>query len=171
MLNPFAKARLDPELEITVDEAFEGVARTCEIKGIGKVAVRLAAGLRDGDVVELERGRRAVVRIAAEPGRAIVGDDLRLSVPVDPRLVEDGGRIEVETPFGPRVIWSPPGLPTDALLKIRDCGLPAREERPQGHAFVKLEPDPALSDRVAREMLDRFTAAWTPNIRARRLYG
>lgn len=164
----------EPELEISVDEAFQGVAREGELAWIGRIGVRLPAGLRDGDLVELDTGRsgRAPlsvrVRIAAEPGRAIDGDDLRLTVPVDPQLIEDGGRVEIETPYGVRTIWTPPALPAGALHRIRDCGLPARGSRPQGHAFVRLEPDSALSGRVAHALLDRFAAAWTPDAPMRR---
>jgi curved DNA-binding protein len=163
------KIKPELELEITVDEAFQGVARSCEIKGLGKIGLRLPAGLRDGDVIELEGGRRVAVRIALEPGRVVFGDDLRVTMPIDPQVLKDGGRLVVETPYGQRVIWSPPGLPKDALLKVRECGLPARGARPQGDIFVRLEPDPALGERRAREMLDRFTAAWTPNGRAARV--
>jgi curved DNA-binding protein len=159
----------EPELEISIDEAFLGVARDCEIAGLGRIGVRLPAGLRDGDLVELETGRggRAPlsvrVRITPEPGRAILGNDLRLTLAVDPQLIERGGRVEVDTPYGLRTIWTPPALPASALHRIRDCGLPARGERSQGHAFVRLEPDPGLSGRIARALLDRFATAWTPD--------
>lgn len=169
-----AASPAEAELEISVDEAFQGVARDCEVAGIGRIGVRLPAGLRNGEIVELETGRSGReplsvrVRIAAEPGRAIDGDDLRLTVPVDPRLIEDGGRVEIETPYGARTIWTPPALPAGALHRIRDCGLPARGNRPQGHAFVRLESDPALSGRIAHALLDRFAAAWTPDAPMRR---
>ena len=111
------------------------------------------------------------IRITPEPGRAIVGNDLRLTLAVDPQLIERGGRVEVDTPYGARTIWTPPALPAGALHRIRDCGLPARGERSQGHAFVRLEPDPGLSDRIARALLDRFAAAWTPDAPMRRAAG
>jgi len=170
-----SESAAEPELEISIDEAFEGVARDCEIAGLGRIGVRLPAGLRDGDLVELAAGRggreplSVRVRIAAEPNRAIVGNDLRLTVAVDPRLIEDGGRVSVETPYGARTIWAPPALPASALHRIRDCGLPARGERSQGHAFVRFEPDPGLSGRIARALLDRFATAWTPDAPLRRV--
>jgi len=171
---PQSASLAQPELEISVDEAFRGVARDCEIAGLGRIGVRLPAGLRDGERVELEAGRdgreplSVRVRITPEPGRTIVGDDLRLTLAVDPQLIEDGGRVTVETPDGPRTIWTPPGRPEGALHRIRDAGLPARGERSQGHAFVRLQPDPALSGRIARALLDRFAAAWTPDAPMRR---
>ena len=174
MLSFRAKTRPEPELEISIDEAFQGVARDCEIVGVGRIGVRLPAGLRDGDRFELDtrRGGRAPlflrIRIAAEPDQTIEGDDLRLTLAVDPQLITDGGRVEVETPYGPRMMWTPPARPEGALLKLSDCGLPARGERPQGHAFVRLAPDPALSGRIAGDLLDRFAAAWTPDAPMRR---
>jgi curved DNA-binding protein len=168
------ESRAEPEFAISIDEAFLGVARDGEIAGIGRIGVRLPPGLRDGDLVQLEPGRSGReplsvrVRIAAEPGRAIVGNDLRLTLAVDPQLIEHGGRVEVDTPYGVRTIWTPPALPAGALHRIRDCGLPARGQRSQGHAFVRLEPDPGLSSRIARALLDRFAAAWTPDALLRR---
>ena len=171
---PQSASLAQPELEISVDEAFQGVARDGEIAGLGRIGLRLPAGLRDGDLVKLDPGRggreplSVRVRIAAEPGRTVEGDDLRLTLAVDPQLIEDGGRVTVETPYGARTIWTPPAMPAGALHRIRDCGLPARGDRPQGHAFVRLQPDPALSGRIARALLDRFAAAWTPDAPMRR---
>lgn len=170
MLSLRPKFRADPDLEISVDEAFSGVARTAELRGVGRVGLKLPAGLRDGELVSLDGGVRVVIRIALEPGRVIMGDDLRLTHPVDPQLLEDGGRVEVETPYGTRVLWRAPGLASDTLLRVRDGGLPARDGWPQGHCFVRLEPDPALSGRLARDMLDRFTASWTPHGRRERKF-
>jgi curved DNA-binding protein len=156
----------EPELEISIDEAFQGVARTVTLEGVGAIGVRLPAGMRTGDLVMLPTiGREALgrrIRIVSEPGRAVVGDDLWLTLPTDPRLIEDGGRLQVETPYGPRFVWTPRGLPGSAMLKVRDCGLPAREGHPQGHAFVKLTPDPARAEGQARTLLHRFATVWAP---------
>lgn len=165
---PRASARppAEPEFEISVDEAFQGVARAVTLEGVGTLGVRLPVGMRTGDLVMLPAigraplGRR--IRIVSEPGRAVVGDDLWLTVAADPRLIEDGGRLQVETPYGARFVWTPKGMPGSAMLKVRDCGLPARDGHPQGHAFVKLTPDPARAEGPARTLLHRFAAAWTP---------
>jgi curved DNA-binding protein len=158
----------EPELEISIDEAFEGVARMAEIKGAGRVGVRLPAGMRTGDLVSLPIQGRAKplerrIRIVSEPGRAVVGDDLWLTVPVDPFIIEDGGRVEVDTPYGARTVWAPRGLPKGAMVRVKDCGLPAHDGHRQGHAFLKLSPDPALAEGGARDLLDRFASAWTPD--------
>jgi curved DNA-binding protein len=151
-------------LEITIAEAFAGVRRPWKPRGEASVALALPAGLRDGEQVEITRDERpltARIRIAPEPDRAVVGDDLWLTLAVDPHLLEDGGRVEVETPYGRRNVWAARGLPLDAKLRLKDCGLPARGEAPAGHAFVKLVPDPTLSGSAARALLDRFAATWT----------
>ena len=170
------RPKAEPELEISIDEAFEGVARTVEIAGAGRIGVRLPAGMRTGDVVMLPAhgrgeplGRR--VRIVSEPGRAVVGDDLWLTVPTDPLVVQDGGRVEVETPYGSRTVWAPRGLPRDAMVKVKDCGLPARDGYPQGHAFLKLVADPARAEGGARDLLVRFACAWTADAEPSRRAG
>lgn len=166
-------ARLEPELAISIDEAFSGVARGWKHKG-RMLLVSLPAGLRPGERVQIDdRGGAVAARVCILPDRhrAVVGDDLWLTIAVDPVLLQDGGRLEVETPYGRRNVWAPRGLSGEALLRVKDCGLPARGEAAQGHAFLKLIPDAALSGSRAREMLDRFAAAWTVAPPPRRAVG
>jgi curved DNA-binding protein len=152
------------ELEITIAEAFAGVRRPWKPRGEDSVSLALPAGLRDAEQVEIpgaERTLTARIRIAPEPDRAVIGDDLWLTLAVDPHLLEDGGRVEVETPSGRRNVWVPRALPQDARLRIKGCGLPARDDAPAGHVYVKLVPDPSLAGSAARALLDRFAATWT----------
>lgn len=155
-----------PEVGISIDEACLGGARILLV-GTGQAFYwRFEPGLRDGDMVrgpspfgELE----FYVRIAEEVQRKVIGNDLWITLGVDPWLLEDGGRLEASTPFGPRSVWVPRGLPGDAMLRLKDCGLPARAGCPQGHALLKLFPDPALAGSGLRGVFSRLSSALAPD--------
>ncbi|MDP2117381.1 MAG: J domain-containing protein, partial [Brevundimonas sp.] len=88
-------------------------------------------------------------------------DDLYMSCSVPPRLLEDGGRLEVETHAGPRSAWLVAGH-QPLRLRLKGLGLPARGTRPQGHLFVTLEPSEDAPS-AAEDLLVRFTRVWTPD--------
>ena len=158
-----------PEVEITIEEACLGGARVVPILADRAFYWRIEPGLRDGDLVREPSPFGELVfrvRIAAEPQRQVMGGDLWITLGVDPWLLEDGGRLEASTPFGPRSVWVPRGLPADAMLRLKDCGLPARGGYPQGHALLKLFPDPVLAGSGLRAVFDRLSSAVAPNARA-----
>jgi len=142
----------------------------------GRIAVRLAGrtldirlprGLRSGEHLRL-RGAGGggadvylPVLIRAADGLSVVGDDLYMDWPVPNRLMEDGGRLEIDTHAGPRSAWIVAGH-APLRLRLAGLGLPARGARPQGHLFVNLQPsDDAPS--AAEDLLVRFTRVWTPD--------
>lgn len=156
-----------PTLEITIHEALNGLRRPVRVPDGRDISVKLPAGLRTGETVRLKgRGKdggdlELRVRITSEPNRTVVGDDVWLTVPVEPRVLRDGARVEVDTPTGPVNVWVPRSFPTEGRLRLKGEGLPARSGRPQGHMFLKFVPaDPAEESR-ARSMLSKFASAWT----------
>jgi curved DNA-binding protein len=163
------EAAVTPEVEITIEEACLGGARALSVLGDKAFYWRIEPGLRDGDLVREPSpfGELAFrIRIAAEPDRKVMGSDLWITRGVDPWLLEDGGRFEAATPFGPRSVWVPRGLPGDAMLRLKDCGLPARGGYLQGHALLKLVPDPALAGSGLRAVFNRLSSAVAPKARA-----
>ncbi|MFJ6023718.1 DnaJ C-terminal domain-containing protein [Brevundimonas sp. NPDC092305] len=152
-----------PTAVLTPIQALRGGRAVLQVDG-RKFGTRLPRGLRSGDVIRVrDAGGRLTlpVLIRGEAGLSVIGDDLHMSWPVSPDLIEDGGRLEIETHAGPRSLWITPGQPS-LRLRIRDLGLPARGDRPAGHLFVTLTP----SSRVVsptEERLARFTRVWTPD--------
>ena len=142
----------------------------------GQVAVRLAGrtlnirlprGLRSGEHLRL-RGAGAggadvylPVLIRRADGLSAVGDDLFMDAPVPTRLLEDGGRLEIDTHAGARSAWIVAGQ-TPLRLRLKGLGLPARGSRPQGHLFVALQPSDDVPS-AAEDLLVRFTRVWTPD--------
>jgi curved DNA-binding protein len=159
-------------LEITPQEAFAGLARSVRLPNGRSLGLRLPGGLRNGAPVRLKgQGKGGAdlflrVRIVAEGDWSAAGDDLWLTVRVDPRVLSDGGRLEVETLAGPRSVWVPRGLSEPARLRLKGLGLPPAAERPRGHLYLKLEAEEAGAFSGARERLRRFARAWADGARA-----
>ena len=149
-------------------QALEG--GTVEVR-LGKrtLRIRVPAGLRTGDHVRLTGaapdGNDLYLPVLIRPTASlrIMGDDVYMRWPVSQRLLDDGGRVEIETHAGPRSAWIVAGLAsTTTQLRLKGLGLPARGRRPQGHLFVTLEPcvdAPSSAD----DLLARFTRVWTPD--------
>lgn len=135
--------------------------------GARTLRVRIAPGLRTGDHVRLKSGAddgadlHLPILIRPIDGLSALGGDLHMTSPAAARLLEDGGRVEIETHAGPRSAWVAPGLTTPVRLRLRGLGLPARGTRAAGHLFVTLTPN-ADAPSAAEALLTRFTRAWTP---------
>jgi len=124
------------------------------------IRVRLPAGLRSGDTVRAG-GASLTVAITAEAAMLVRGDDLWLSVDVDPRTLVEGGRIALETPLGRRIVWVTRKAGERGLVRVVGQGLPARGSHRQGHLFVRLSARRGgQADSAARALLRRFAAAW-----------
>jgi curved DNA-binding protein len=123
------------------------------------IRVRAPAGLRTGDTVRAA-GASLTVAIISDPAMMVRGDDLWVSVGVDPRTLVEGGRVALETPVGRRIVWVTRKAGERGLVRVVGQGLPARGSHPQGHLFVRLAARRGDADSAARVLLRRFTAAW-----------
>jgi len=132
-----------------------------------KLRVRVPAGLRSGEHLRLKGAGDAgadlylPVLVRGDGQLSAVGDDLYMTCPVPLRLLEDGGRLEIETHAGPRSAWLVGGH-QPLRLRLKGLGLPARGARPQGHLFVTLQPSEEVPS-AAEYLLLRFTRVWTPD--------
>ena len=129
--------------------------------------VRAPAGLRSGEHLRLKGGGAdggdlyLPVLIRGADGLTVLGDDLYMTWPIPHRLIEDGGRLEIETHAGTRSAWIVAGQ-EPLRLRLKGLGLPARGSRPQGHLFVTLTPSEDAPS-AAEDLLIRFTRVWTPD--------
>lgn len=153
-------------IAITPREALKGGAMTVWRDG-RRLKVTAPAGLRAGERLRLKGGAAdgadlfLPVLIRGADGLNVIGDDLYMDWPVTRRLVDDGGRIEIDTHAGPRSAWIVAGQ-EPLRLRLRGLGLPARGSRPQGHLFVTLIPSEDAPS-AAEDLLVRFTRVWTPD--------
>lgn len=155
-----------PVVAISPLQAVRGGKTTVKYEG-RTLRVSLAPGLRTGDEVRLKgaghdgQNLRLPVLIRATDGLSVLGSDIHMSWPAPTRLIEDGGRIEIETHAGRQSAWITPGLTGPICLRLRDLGLPARGSRAAGHLFVTLFRC-ADAPSAAEDLLTRFTRVWTP---------
>lgn len=153
-------------ITLTPHEALNGGPVTVRI-GARSLRVRAPAGMRSGEHLRLKGGAPdgtdlyLPVLIRGADDLTVLGDDVYMRWPIPRRLVEDGGRLEIETHAGTRSAWIVAGQ--DALrLRLKGLGLPARGSRPQGHLFVTLIPSEDAPS-AAEDLLIRFTRVWTPD--------
>ena len=124
-----------------------------------RLRIRLPAGLRAGDTVRAGAFNLAVA-LAGTPEMLVRGDDLRLTVAVAPRILDQGGRVALDTPLGRRIVWITKPAGERKLVRLVGQGLPARGPHAQGHLFLRLAPAAGTVDTAARALLRRFAAAW-----------
>ena len=155
-----------PVLALTPLQAVRGASAALRLDG-RTVRVTVPAGLRTGERLRLRGGADAgadlylPVLIRPADGLSVMGDDLFMDWPTPPRLLADGGRVEIDTHAGPRSAWITPGMAAPMQLRLRGLGLPARGARAEGHLFVSLKPSAEASSN-AEDLLVRFTRVWTP---------
>jgi curved DNA-binding protein len=155
-----------PLLAISPLDALNGGVAEVRI-GDRTLRVRVPAGLRTAEHIRLRAAGEdgadlyLPVLVRGADGLSAMGDDLYMTCPVPPRLLADGGRLEVETHAGPRSAWLVAGH-QPLRLRLKGLGLPARGSRPQGHLFVTLEPTEDTPS-AAEDLLIRFTRVWTPD--------
>jgi curved DNA-binding protein len=137
------------------------------ITGGKTLRVHAPAGLRSGEHLRLKGGAAdgadlyLPVLIRGADGLTVLGDDVYMNWQIPQRLIEDGGRLEIETHAGPRSAWIVAGQ-EPLRLRLKGLGLPARGSRPQGHLFVTLTPSEDAPS-AAEDLLIRFTRVWTPD--------
>ncbi len=163
---PVRPAPTPPVLGLGAGMALNGGSVDVQL-GRRTLRVRVPAGLRSGEHLRLKGAGDAgadlylPVLVRGDGQLSAVGDDLYMTAPVPPRLLEDGGRLEIETHAGPRSVWLVAGH-QPLRLRLKGLGLPARGSRLQGHLFVTLQPSEDTRS-AAEDLLLRFTRVWTPD--------
>ena len=145
-------------LAIDVAMAFAGGTLDLGVDG-RKLRLTLPAGLREDDKVRVED---VVFRVALKPTSDALarGDDLWLTARLSSRALAEGGRIEVATALGQRLVWISTKAAARGLVRLPGQGLPARGPHRQGDLFLRLEAVDGGAESAARSQLKRFAAAW-----------
>lgn len=122
-----------------------------------RVRLTLPAGLRAGAKVRVD-GHLFEVALKADGDMIVRGDDLWMTAKLATEVLEQGGRIALETPLGRRIVWITRKAAERRLLRLEGQGLPARGGHRQGHLFLRLGPE--TTESRARTLLRKFAAAW-----------
>lgn len=151
-----------PGFRISIVEAFKGCEKMVRIKAGKKYRVRLPGGLQSGDTVRFGQDgeHHLVIQVLPHPGAELRAADLWLRVSVSAEFLREGGRMEVETPFGPRQFWVSRTSAARGVFRSPGDGLPAQGSRARGHLYLKFELDSSLDQKPSSSLLRRFAAAW-----------
>jgi curved DNA-binding protein len=156
-----------PLLSLTPMQAISGGCIRVAV-GARTLLVHAPPGVRTGDHIRLKRGAAngggdllLPVLIRPADGLSVLGGDLFMTWAVPQRMMDDGGRIEIQTHAGLRSSWLVPDMVEPVRLRLKGLGLPARGNRPAGDLFVKLEASADLPS-AAEDLMLRFTRVWTP---------
>jgi curved DNA-binding protein len=179
---PIPGADQEAELELTVEEAFQGGHRSVTLDGPDgrrTLDVRIPAGVTNGQRIRLSgqggRGSEGarngdlyfVVRIAPHPRYRVDGRDLYVDLPLTPWEAALGTSVAVETPGGETKVKVPAGTSSGKRLRLRERGLPHPRGR-HGHLYaeVKIMVPAKLSDEE-RRLFEELAATSTFDPRRR----
>lgn len=157
---------VEGEVEISLEEAYRGTARTVELsgaEGTRRIEVSIPPGIADGARVRAagqggdgraggERGDLYVrVHVRPHPVFRRDGDTLheRVQVPVDVAVL--GGEVAVPTLRGTRAqLRIPPGTQNGARLRLRGLGMPRL--RGEGHGDLVAEVELRIPEPITPEV-------------------
>lgn len=163
---PQPPPRPAPEhLDISVEEALFGGARRVRLACGRELDVRLQPGLRSGETLRLAgaAGRADVhlkICVIGASNISVRGDDLWLKVTAPLKQIDEGARLEVDTPRGRRAVWLSRKAGLKRLLRLPGEGLPARGGHARGDLFLHIEAEAAPAESTAKTLLRRFAANW-----------
>ncbi len=149
---PIPGADQEAELELTVEEAFQGGRRSVTLQGPDgrrTLDVRIPAGVTNGQRIRLagQGGHGSdggpsgdlylVVWIAPHPRYRVEGRDLYVDLPLAPWEAALGTSVAVETPRGEMKVKVPAGTSTGKRLRLRGHGLP-HPRGSAGHLYAEV---------------------------------
>ena len=146
-------------LSLTPHLALRGGQAEHELADGRRLRITIPAGLRSGD--RLRAGGEVLTVAVRGDGQLIVrGNDLWITAVLDRALLDQGGRVSLETPLGPRDVWITRKASARGLIRLTGDGLPARGRHRQGDLFIRLQAANETASSAARTLLRRFAAAW-----------
>lgn len=128
------KPSFDQDLEITIQEAYQGTTRKLDMDG-RHLEVKIPRGAKTGTRVRVadvlpttQEGVKGdlflVIRVIDDPRYERKGDDLTMEVPVDLYTAVLGGEVPVETLNGKVVLTIPPGTQPGQTFRLAGRGMP-----------------------------------------------
>ncbi|GLW06727.1 molecular chaperone DnaJ [Microtetraspora sp. NBRC 13810] len=136
---PVPGADQEAELELSVEEAYEGGRRDVTLPGPGgprALTVTIPPGVVEGQRIRLAgkgghgtKGARAgdlylVVRLAPHPRYRVSGRDVTVELPLTPWEAALGATVPVGTLRGEAKVRVPPGTSSGRRLRLRGRGMP-----------------------------------------------
>jgi curved DNA-binding protein len=170
---PIVGADQEAELELTVEEAYQGGRRRITLEsqsGPRTYTVTIPPGVVDGQRIRLAgqggRGRGdgqpgdlyLVVRIAPHPRYRLSGRDILVELPVSPWEAALGATVPVTTPGGEVKVKVPKGSSSGRQLRVAGEGMPNRRGK-SGDLIAEVRIHvPARLSRRERELFEELAA-------------
>ena len=138
------------ELELSLEDAARGGTHTFSLSSSMRSApqtinVKLPRGIIDGSRIRLA-GKApgggdlyVTVRIAPHPTFKVEGHNLTRALKIEPWQAVLGGTVAVSTLFGSVDVKVPPGIQNGQKLRLKEKGLPMRDNDDNGDLFVRIE--------------------------------
>jgi DnaJ-class molecular chaperone len=158
--SPVRGQDFEQEVEITLEEAFQGAQRLMDVDG-RRLEIKIPAGVKTGSRVRMagEGGPSArggapgdiylLIKVLPHPVFERQGDNLHSEVPVDMFIALLGGEVRVPTLTGNLVLRIPPGTQAGRTFRLSGQGMPKLKSGERGDLLVKVRvmlPD-KLSER------------------------
>ncbi|MEJ5197543.1 MAG: DnaJ C-terminal domain-containing protein [Anaerolineae bacterium] len=156
---------IEQEVEITLEEAFQGAQRIIQMDG-RRLEVKIPAGVKTGSRVRvageapssgikgMPRGDLYLrIKVLPHPVFERREDDLHCEVPVDLFVALLGGEVRVPTLSGSVILRIPPGTQSGRTFRLAGQGMPklrAPGERGDLYAKVRVVLPEKLSEREQR---------------------
>jgi curved DNA-binding protein len=172
---PVSGSDHETEVEVTVEEAYNGTQRTLSISspdGSRTTDVKIPAGVVDGQRIRL-RGKGGqgsgggeagdlylIVRIAPHPRYRLEGRDLHMLLPLAPWEAALGSSVDIDTPGGPATVHVPAGTSSHRRLRLKGRGLPNKRGKPgdlYAEAQIKVPTSPSVEERELFEQLAKVS--------------
>jgi curved DNA-binding protein len=172
---PVSGSDHETEMEVTVEEAYNGTERTLSINGPDgprTIDVNIPAGVVDGQRIRL-RGQGGqgsgggetgdlylIVRIAPHPRYRLDGRDLHVLLPLAPWEAALGASVDIDTPGGSATVNVPAGTSSHRRLRLKGRGLPNKRGKPgdlYAEAQIKVPRSPSADERELLEQLGKVS--------------
>ncbi len=116
-------------VQVTLDEAFHGAARTLERSDGTRIEANIPRGVQTGSKVRMRgaAGQGDIVlniEVLPDPRYTREGDNLRVEIPVDLYTAVLGGEVEVQAPDKTVALRIPPGTQNGKVFRLRGLGMP-----------------------------------------------
>jgi curved DNA-binding protein len=145
------KRHIEAEVNISLQEAYEGTSRTLRVGG-EKVKVKIPKGIEDGQRLKLkgkgssgiEGGPRGdlllTIRVSNPEGYQREGDNVYLDHPIDLYTAVLGGDTVVQTLNGKAKLSIPAGTSSGKLFRLKGMGMPKfRHPSQKGDLLVRVQ--------------------------------
>ena len=149
----YAGQDIEHDIEVTLEEAFHGTTRSLQWQDGRTIEAKIPRGVNNGSRVRLkgqgEQGHNGGpdgdlylnVRVIPHPVYERVGDDLKMTVPVDLYTMLMGGQIDVSSIDKSVKLNIPQETQTGKVFRLKGLGMPKlKKPDERGNLLVRVEP-------------------------------